>query len=351
MHFLPDNIVIHFIILAASFLLLSKSADFLVDGAVGIAAKLNVPKMIIGIILVGFATTAPEFAVSVLSAIKGHPEIALGNALGSVIADDALALSLGIIVAPAALKVDSRVLKTAGLFLICIDIFAFILAVNGVISRLEGLILIAILAGYLTVVVLNEKKRRSNIKSGAVVNTESETEAEEVEEVEEHIKPGTLGLQFFRFGVGVAGVLVASEFLVDSSLFVARYFGVPEVIIGLTMIAIGTSIPEIATCVVAARKGHGDLALGDIIGADILNILWIVGAAATANPIVVEKNIMYFAFPFMIFVVLLLLLFARMGYQLQKWKGFVLLGVYIAYIAATILFFYVPGGPELPVTG
>jgi len=348
MNFIPDNIIIHFIVLAASFFLLSKSADFLVDGAVGVAAKLNVPKMIIGIILVGFATTAPEFSVSVLSALKGHPEIALGNAVGSVIADDALALALGIIVAPVALKVDSRVLKRAGIFLICIDIFAFVLAANGIISRLEGIVLMAILAGYLGIIVISEKRRRSAAKR---VDRNSDTAEQELEEVDEHIKPGKLGVQFLRFGIGVAGVLLASEFLVDSSLFVARFFGVPEVIIGLTMIAVGTSIPEIATCVVAARKGHGDIAVGDIIGADILNILWIVGAAATANPIAVGKNIMFFAFPVMIFVVLLMLVFARMGYRLQKWKGFVLLGVYILYIGATVFFFYVPGGPNLPAVG
>ncbi len=348
MNFIPDNIIIHFTVIAASFFLLSKSADFLVDGAVGVAAKLNVPKMIIGIILVGFATTAPEFSVSVLSALKGHPEIALGNAVGSVIADDALALALGIIAAPVALKVDSWVLKRAGIFLVCIDIFAFVLAANGIITRLEGIVLIGILAGYLSITVVSEKKRRSAAKR---VLLESDTSEQELEEVDEHIKPGKLSIQFLRFGIGVAGVLLASEFLVDSSLFVARFFGVPEVILGLTMIAVGTSIPEIATCVVAAGKGYGDIAVGDIIGADILNILWIVGAAATANPIVVEKNIMFFAFPFMIFVVLLMLIFARMGYRLQKWKGFVLLGVYVLYIGATVLFFYVPGGPNPPVAG
>ncbi|MBN2050871.1 MAG: calcium/sodium antiporter [Spirochaetales bacterium] len=337
MHFIPDNIVIHFVILAGSFFLLSKSADFLVDGSVGIAAKLKVPKMIIGIVLVGFATTAPEFSVSVLSALKGHPEIALGNAVGSVIADDALALALGIIVAPVALKVDSRILKSAGIFLICIDLIGFGLAANGVISRLEGLLLVAILAGYLAFVVLSEKKRKA--AAGAAAETE---EAEEIEEVDEHIKPGKLSLQFFRFGIGVAGVLIASEFLVDSSLFIARFFGVPEVIIGLTMIAIGTSIPEIATCIVASRKGHGDLALGDIIGADILNILWIVGAAAVANPIVVDRNIMFFAFPVMILVVLVMLLLARAGYTLQRWKGFLLLGLYGLYLTATVIFFYLP---------
>ena len=329
MGLIPDNLIVHLLILAATFLVIYKAADFLVEGAVGIAYKLNVPKIVIGVVLVGFGTTAPEFTVSVLSAIRGFPEIALGNAVGSVIVDDTLALGLGIIAAPVAIRVERRSLRLFGLFLIGIDILAFVLSLNGIISRWEGLILLGILSVYLVYVVHTENRKR---KSAASVN----------EELADHIKPGGIGLQVFRFLIGLGGVILASEFLIDSAVFVAKYFGASEAVIGLTLVAIGTSIPEIVTCVVAGRRGHGDLALGDIIGADILNVLWIIGAASVANPIRVEKRVIFFAFPWMLGIVVLMLAFARWRDSLPRWKGFVLVGVYLLYITVSIIKFYVP---------
>ena len=331
MHFLPETLWINILVLLGCLYILSKSADFLVDGAVGIALRYNMPKMLIGIILVGFATTAPEFVVSLLSAVRGMPEIALGNAIGSVVADDALALALGVVIAPMVIKVDSRILKTTGVFLISIDVLAFGLSINGTISRYEGLFLVALLIAYLFMVIRSESKRKAAEKKAGESAYESE--------VEEHDKAGKTGVQFARFGGGVAGVVIASEFLIDSAVNIAHAARIPEVVIGLTIIAIGTSLPEIATCIVAARKGHGDLALGDIIGADVLNILWIIGMASIANPISVDKQVIYFSFPAMIIVVGAMLLFCRMGYRLQKWKGYVLMGMYAVYITLTLILF------------
>ncbi len=333
MGIIPSSILANIVAALLSFVVLTKSANYLVDGSVGIAYNLKVPKIVIGIVLVSLATTAPEFTVSVLSSLRGKPEIALGNALGSVIADDALALALGVIVAPVAIKINSRVLKTAGFFLVAIDIGAFLMSLSGTISRLEGGILIVVLVGYLVVVVVSEKRRRNAL----ALKSEKEVE----EEVKEHIKPGPMWIQFLRFGGGVVGVLIASEFLIDSSVFIARYIGVSEAVIGLTMIAIGTSLPEIATCVVSARRGYGDLAVGDIIGADILNILWIVGTAALVNPITVARKIIYFAFPAMIVTVSVMLLLMRLGYKLQRWKGFVLLSLYGVYLGLMAVLFVV----------
>ncbi len=327
MDFIPDKIIFHLLILAATFLVIYKAADFLVDGAVGIAYKLNVPKIVIGVILVGFGTTAPEFTVSVLSAIRGLPEIALGNAVGSVIVDDTLALGLAVIVAPIAIRIERRSLRLFGLFLVGIDVLAFTLSLNGIISRWEGLLLLGILAVYLAYVIHTENRKR---KIAPAVN----------EELASHTKPGGIGVQVLRFFLGLAGVVLASEFLIDSAVFVAKYFGASEAVIGLTLVAIGTSIPEIVTCVVAGRKGHGDLALGDIIGADILNILWIIGAASAANPIQVERRVIFFAFPWMLIVVALMLLLARWSHTLHRWKGYLLVFVYLLYITLSIVRFY-----------
>jgi cation:H+ antiporter len=327
MSFIPDDIVVHVLILAATFAVIYKAADFLVDGAVGIAYKLNVPKIVIGVVLVGFGTTAPEFTVSVLSAIRGFPEIALGNAVGSVIVDDTLALGLGIIVAPAAIRVEQRSLRLFGLFLIGIDVLAFMLSLNGVISRWEGLLLLGILGLYLAYLIHTENRKRKVAKA---VN----------EELAEHIKPGGFGMQLLRFLIGIVAVVLASEFLIDSAVFVAAYFGASEAVIGLTLVAIGTSIPEIVTCIAAGRKGHGDLALGDIIGADILNVLWIIGAASVANPIQIQRRVIFFAFPWMLGVVSLMLVLARWRHTLQRWKGLVLVSAYVLYITISIVRFY-----------
>lgn len=326
---IPDNIFFHLLSLLVSFLILAKSADFLVDGAVGIASILKIPKMLIGIILVGFATTAPEFTVSMLSAIRGFPEIALGNALGSVIVDDALALGLGIVVAPTAIRVEKKSLRWFGIFLISIDILSFLLSLNGIINRLEGLLLLSVLVIYLIVVFQVERKRR---KAG---NDEDELN----EELEEYTKSGGLLKQALRFLLGVGGVVLASQFLIDSSVFIAGFFGASKALIGLTVVAIGTSLPEIATCISAARKGHGDLAFGDIIGADILNVLWIIGAASLANPIHVERSMILFAFPWMLFIVATMLSFAWWGYKLQRWKGFVLIVIYFIYLGLSLFRF------------
>jgi cation:H+ antiporter len=325
-----DSILLNLVTIAIAFAILTKSADFLVDGAVGIAYEFRLPKMIIGIVLVGFATTAPEFTVSLISSLEGLPEIALGNAVGSVIADNAFALALGIIVAPTAISVHSRTLKIYGLFLLGVSVLSFVLVMNGVISRAEGILLLVLMVGYLAFTYMDEKRRRRERLDDHIA-----------EEIEEHRKPGTISQQILRFSAGVIGIIIASRFLVDSAVNTAKIFGVSEAVIGLTIVAVGTSLPEIATCIIASRKGHGDLAFGDILGANLLNLLWIIGAAATANPISVTQKVIFFSFPSMLFFVLLLLVFTWTGYRLERWEGVVLFMCYLVYTALAILFLYV----------
>jgi cation:H+ antiporter len=354
MHLIPDNIFVYIIVLLISFYILAKSADFLVDGAVGIAFHLHIPKIIIGIVLVSFATTSPEFTVSLISAVRGFPEIALGNAVGSVIVNTGVAISFAAIIAAIAgdvIHIDKQTLITTGLFLEGAMLLAFIFGTDGTISRMEGIILLGCLGGYLGFLVVNERRKavgrtvpERQIRDPGVT-PESTVHDLAVnpyleDEVSSHTRPGSLLVQFLRFGGGVLGVVVASQLLVESAVGIAHYLSVPEVVIGLTVIAIGTSLPEIATCVIASKKGHGDLAFGDIVGANILNILWIVGAAATANPITVGRNVIFYAFPVMIFMVTALLLLARVGYRLKRSNGVVLIGLYLAYLVATILIFY-----------
>lgn len=342
---LPDNLAVNVVVIVLAFGVLSFCADFLVDGAVGIAQRLRVPKIVIGIVLVGFATTSPELTVSLLAALRGHPELALGNAIGSVIVDDAVALGLGIVVAPVAIAVDSKVLKTTGLFLAAVAVVSFALAANGTVSRLEGVALLAIHVAYLTAVLIAEgrRRRRRRAAAGGEPAAAGAGPEDAEAEAEDHGKPGGLGIQVLRLAGGVAGIVLASELLVESATFVARVVGASEAIIGLTIIAIGTSLPEIATSISASRRGHGDLALGNILGADILNLLWIIGASALANPIRVDRDIVFFSFPWMLLIVGTMLLLCRIGYRLPRWKGLLLVGLYLIYLTMTIVIFYLNG--------
>lgn len=323
---LLNNIFFNLFLLVVSFILLTKSADIFVDSSVGFAFYFNLPKMLVGIVIVAFATTAPEIAVSAQSAYLGHPEIAFGNALGSVMADDGLALALAAVFAPVAISINKNLLNISGLFLIIIDIIAFFLSFNGYISRIEGIILVIIMIGYLITLYFIEKKRRINL----------------IEIDEELLKNKNSQLSILKiilfFIAGLAGVLISSRLIITSSVFIARYFEITETIIGLTIIAIGTSLPEIFTAIIAAKKGHGEIAVGDIIGADILNILWIIGVSAAIKPISLSKTTVIFAFISMFTIVFTMLGFMKYKYKLTKLNGAILVFLYLLYLSVVMFF-------------
>lgn len=325
-------IYLYFVALVVSFALLFKSASFFVKGASGIAKAFDISKMIIGIVLVGMATTAPEFFVSVIAAIRGKPEFALGNAVGSVICDDGIALALAAILAPTVIYVNCRVLKVVGAFLLSIDILAYILARNGTIGRLEGVLFVLILCVYY-IFILKRKDLRF-----AKDSPETNRKGLKVKNLVPQIKP-ELRRFILLFILGLGGVVATSSVVVWAAERIAEHFSVSETIIGLIVLAIGTSLPEISTCVTAAVKGEGEMAVGNIIGADILNILWIIGVSSIVNPITVELRVMNFTFPFMILIVLTMLVAMRIRCRLGKIKGLILFALYILYIFLTLKLF------------
>ena len=299
-----------------SFVLLAKCADYLVEGAIDIARYLRAPPILIGIVIVGLGTTAPELAVSVTAALRDSPEVALGNAVGSVIYDDGLALPMAALFATTAIAIDRIVLRSAAIFLITVDIVAWYMAFDGTLARVEGGVLVGLFVLYL-IYSFWEQKRRPR-----------------AEIVEEEAPSRSLWLVALLFVGGLVGVVVSSHFIVVATPVVGEALGLPNVVIGLVVVALGTSIPEVATCIVAARKGQGALAVGNILGADILNICWIAGASALANPLVVPANVVNFMFPWMLAIVLAMLGLMRFGYELNRWKGLVLLALCIAYLIA-----------------
>ncbi len=330
---LPENLFVNFGVLVVAFFLLSKGADYLVGGSVGVAYKLKVPKVIIGIVLVSFGTTMPEFTVSIISAVQGHSEIALGNAVGSVIVNVGVALSLGVLFSRTVFTIERSVYKSVGITFFSIAALTFVLAFDGRIDRFEGGILLVGLAAHLAYLVVTEGRRRNR-----------SFEREAVADVEERVPEGSLGKHLAVFGGGLAVVIVSSRFLVESAVNVAEFFGISETIIGLTVIAIGTSLPEVATCIVASRRGHGDLAFGDVMGANILNLLWIVGGSSVARPIVVTTREIYFMFPWMIGIVGTMFLLAFHRRRLTRRRVMVLIALYIVYAVTAVVMFLPSGG-------
>ncbi len=323
-------IFLYFALLIFSFAVLFKCADFFISGAVGIAHVTRIPKMVVGIVLVGLATTAPEFAVSVQAAFLGHTEIALGNAIGSVICDDGLALALAAVFSASAIMVNCRLLRIAAVFLLSIDVMAYLLARNGTVGRLEGIVFVFILCLYYIYII---RKRESRLVEQKTIPPGEEKADQSPKAALSMKKPLVL------FLIGIAGVVLSSRAVIWSSVNIAQKFAISETIIGLTIIAIGTSLPEISTCITAARRGEGEIAVGNIIGADILNILWIIGVSSIANPITVNLRVINFTFPYMILIVVVMLVSVRIGCRLTKTKGAVLFVLYIIYFFLTLLLF------------
>lgn len=323
-------IFLYFALLILSFAVIFKCADLFVSGAVGIAHVTRIPKMVVGIVLVGLATTAPEFGVSVQAAFLGHPEIALGNAIGSVICDDGVALALAAVFSASAIMVNCRLLRTAAVFLLSIDVMAYLLARNGTVGRLEGIVFVFILCLYYIYII---RKRDSRLVEEKAIPPREEKADQPPKAV------FSMKRSLVLFLIGIAGVAISSRVVIWASVNIAQHFSISETIIGLTVIAIGTSLPEISTCITAALRGEGEIAVGDIIGADILNILWIIGVSSIANPITVDLEVINFTFPYMILIVTVMLVSMHIGCRLTRAKGAVLFVLYILYFFLTLLLF------------
>jgi len=322
---IEHNVLIAALALLVSFAVLAKCADLFVDSAVGIAWRLHVPKLVIGIVLVSLATTAPELSVSLLAALRGSPEMALGNAIGSVICDDGLALGLAGLATAAPIVVIPAVLHTSGAFLIAAQILLFLfVCFDNTLGRWEGIALIVLFGIYLA--FMYRLHRRGHFIEDAV------------EEVEPP-KTTVLTVLVPVFLAGLIGIVLASELIVTSATTVARFAGIPDAVIALTLVALGTSIPEVATCVTAARKNEGAIAVGNILGADILNICWVAGASAIANNLTLGRREIMFMYPTMFVIVGTMLVLLRVNYRLTRAKGAALLSLYIVYLASFFLVF------------
>lgn len=315
---LIGSIVLFVIGLAA----LIKGGDWFVDGSVGIAKKFRVPELLIGATIVSIGTTLPEVMVSATSAAQGISGIAYGNAIGSVICNTALIAAITVAVRPSVVNKKALSLPVICFFIAAV-FYAGVAYIAGGFSRIVGIILLAMFVVYMILTVLHAKKHPD--------------EAEE----EEEGKSFPIGKSVVLLIIGAALIAVGANFLVDNGTIIAKCLGVPDTVIALTFVALGTSLPELVTAITSLVKGHGSLSLGNVIGANIFNLVLVTGAAVTIRPfeLPAEKLIggmnasLVVDIPVMLAVMALLTLPAVFSGRLRRWQGVLLLAVYVGFVA------------------
>jgi cation:H+ antiporter len=302
------------------FVFLLGSADILVRGAVGLARRLEISPLVIGMTIIAFGTSAPELLVSMDAALAGSSAMAIGNVVGSNMANmllilGAAALFMPISIKPFALMHDSIMLLVAS------ALFAWF-CLSGPIGGWQGAVLIVLLVTFLTRAYLRESRE------GGV---SAEIHAEEVKDFE-----GLTSLRLIWMAIlaGMAGVVYGADLLVDGGVELARTFGVAEEVIGLTVLAFGTSLPELAASVVAAMRGHTEVALGNVVGSNLFNVLAVIGSVALVTPLQVPAQVLDFDLWVMLAVTLVLMPYLMGGWRIGRATAIIFLGVYGAYIFA-----------------
>jgi cation:H+ antiporter len=288
-------------------------ADRLTEGASALARRLRVPEIVIGLTIVAAGTSAPEMFVSLVSALKGTPDMAVGNVVGSNIFNTLLIVGCSAMVAPMVISV-STVKKDMPFAVGASILLLGAILIGRDVSRLDGLVL---LACFVLFMVYTFRVAMQKPADG------SEAEAAQ--------KPGNVWLNLLYVAAGLAGLVLGSNLFVESASDVARQLDVSEGVIGLTIVAGGTSLPELATSVVAARKGQSAIAIGNVIGSNVFNILLILGLTATISPMVVQ-GITVVDLAVMLLSVLLVWGFAYTKYTVARWEGAVLTAVFVAYM-------------------
>lgn len=315
------------LLFALGLILLIKGGDWFVDGATEIAEHFHVPELIIGATVVSLGTTLPEVMVSATSAVSGHGEIAYGNAIGSIICNTALIAALTVAIRPA--PIDPKSLKTPVIFFfIAAVIYSINAYLTGYFGHLIGVCMLLILVLYMYFTV------HQGLKAPM-------TE----EDISSPAKARPLWMSVALLIVGAAFIAVGADLLVDNGTLIAKALGVPESVIALTFVALGTSLPELVTAITSLVKGHGALSLGNVIGANILNLVLVSGVASVLKPFTIPQEKMLFGInaslvldiPLMLFVMAFLTLPALATKKLHRYQGIVLLCVYAAFCVLQFL--------------
>ena len=324
----------NYILLIIGFILLIKGADIFVDSSSNIAKQLKIPSLIIGLTIVAFGTSAPEAAVSITASLKGQNGMAVGNIIGSNIFN--ILMVVGISGFIKTLSVDKAIISKELPFLLLTSMLLFVLTNDIslqntstiILSRGDGIVLLMFFIIFMYSLVsisLKSSSSEFSITSDDTINLRENISAKNQIDIKTMIKETGLSI------LGIALIIIGSQIVVDSSSTIASNFGVSDQLIGLTIVSIGTSLPEFVTSIIASIKGESSIALGNVIGSNVFNILFVLGASAFISPLTIDP-ILFIDLLFMIFVTLLAYLFAIKKSDINKKESFILIILYICYM-------------------
>jgi cation:H+ antiporter len=317
--------LVQLLLFAISLTAVIKGADWFTDAAVWFAETYRIPKVIIGATIISLSTTLPELTVSTYSSYMGQPEVALGNVIGSAICNIGLIMGISLIIR--SYKTNYDLFMHKGIFMAACALIMFALAADGMITRNDGLVLLVVLLGYVYYSLQVTKAHDVDIRIA------DEMRVEKLEYALRSIFNREYQIGFtVKFLMGAATVVIGGKIMVDSGVAIATMLGVSEAVIGLTLVAVGTSLPEMVTSITAALKGHLDLSIGNILGANILDITWVMGLSAFVRPVPVGLATIRIDLPVLTAMVLMVVVFGRSRKSLERWEGILLLIFYTAFI-------------------
>ena len=326
---------INILLLIAGFIMLVKGADWFVDSAASLAKKIHIPELVIGLTLVAFGTSAPELSVSLTSALKTASNgITIGNVVGSNIMNIVLILGLTSVLCKIPCQRNSLILDIPYMLMATV-LFIILGCIGDQFSQIDGIILVGLLIVYIAILVIISIKQKTNLFSEDSEETDSKDSLTGIRGFIKSISDKAWFLILLVL-TGLVCIIYGSDLVVKSATNIAKYCGVSDRIIGLTMIALGTSLPELVTSVTAARKGKTDIAIGNIIGSNIFNILCVAGVSACFVSISF-KGFFLDSIEALISALLLALLCYLPGHTIKRWGGFLLLAFYIAFMAKTFM--------------
>lgn len=302
-----------YLLLIAGFVLLIKGADFFVDGSSGLAKRLRVPTMVIGLTVVAMGTSLPETAVSVSASIQGKNDLSISNAVGSNIFNLMVVCGVTAIIVPLVIK-KKTLMREFPFSVICAGVLLLFGLSGGIVSRLEGILLLVLFVGFMFYTVVEAKRSRNS---------------EDEEAVNDKIMPMWLCLLFIVGGG--AAIAFGGRMVVNSASEIARSFGISDNVIGMTIVALGTSLPELFTSIVAAKHGEVDIALGNVIGSNIFNLLFVLGIAASISPVsFLSTNVIDCIALIAMSVIAMIFCWTKL--TLDRWEGAAMAAAYAAYI-------------------
>lgn len=304
------------ILFIIGFILISKGADFFINSTVEIGRKTNISELILGATIVSFATTLPELTVSLFASIDNHTTMSLGNAVGSIICNTGLILGMVVLISP--FNTDRKTFASKSTILLVSIIALIILGLDGAITKIDGCILLIILGVYMY----------TNYKS--ILNNANKNYLYYCLTQQNEMSTVKIVVYFF---VGLAMMIVGSRLLVDNGVKIAEFIGIPQGIISLTVIALGTSLPELVSSITAVRKKHHEICVGNVLGANILNIISVISISSIPNEIPILSQNIRVDYPFMIILVLTLIIPTIIKNKLYRIQGILMLGTYITYLA------------------